>query len=79
MYRLPVERSDSHMTRYEHKRQSNGAMEEPSRKVQNAMTHAAGCILVDVAVVEVDGAAGDVDASSLQADVKRPSVQRGDG
>ena len=49
-------------------RSSIGAMEEVSRKVQKASTHSGGCVRVDVAVVEVDGAAGDVDASPLRAE-----------
>ena len=43
-------------------------MEEVSRKVHKASTHVVRCVRVDVAVVEGDSAAVDVDASSLQAE-----------
>ena len=56
------------MPRRERNGQSNGAMGEVSRKVQKASAHGGRRVRVDVAVVEVDGAAGDADASSLRAE-----------
>ena len=49
-------------------RSSNGVMDKGSRKVQKASTHAVSSVRADVAVVEVDGAAADEDASSLRAE-----------
>ena len=62
---LPAEHSDSRMTRYEHKREFSGAMEELSGKVQNAMTHAVSLVRVDVAVVERHCSTIDANAATL--------------
>ena len=43
-------------------------MEEVSRKGQKASAHKIDCVLVDFAVLEVDSAAPDADASSLRAE-----------
>ena len=64
------ERKD-HLNKSEHPK---GAMEEVSGRVQKASTHASG-IGVDIAIVERDCAAGDVDATSILPNNRGTSVK----
>ena len=80
---LPAECTNSHVARDEHRGQSNGAMEEGSRKVLKAReAHARGLVVVYMGRLEGHHTILDKDATSLRTmnkPNKKQAPHRGDG